>query len=480
MKGLIINKTILNNIYDFKFLISSLIVILLLILGTSMSISNISLQSKEYNRFQSLAENEKNLENVKVIKRPNKFIFAHEGGERNLPQYLIVLPYFVDYPIEDLSLKPFIENLQNLDWSFVVGYLFSLIAFLVTYDLVSGEKEKGTLRLLVSQPISKDSFLFGGFLGALLSLIPFLLIGLIISIIIILFNANISFDENDWIKIFFVIILSFFFISSMVLIGIFTSTVSTKSSTSLIISLIIWVFIAIIIPNGGVLVSEIISPIPSFKEFEIELRGAEKIFYSKITLSSIMLREIYTRRDLSNAEKRNKVDQLQKKIYRENRQALEEYKQDILKIRKNYLKKLENQMRLAKISSKLSPLSVYMNSIEGIVRTGYAHQLTFFRIAEQYMREYTIYANKMQEELKDKAKIMGPKIVDEGYEVEGISWISYKDINFDKSSFPKFPEYNLTISNTFPIALIDIGILIFFNILFFVLSYVKFLSYDVR
>jgi ABC-type transport system involved in multi-copper enzyme maturation permease subunit len=451
-----------------------------MIFGSFMSVSQISSQSREYSKLQSLAENEKNLESVKVIKKPNKLIFVHEGNERNFPKYLIVLPNYVDYPIEDLTTKSFIEPNLTLDWSFIVGYLFSLLVFILTYDLVSGEKERGTLRLLASNAIPKDKILIGEFLGIFLTLLPLLLIGFIISLIVILLNTNISLDGSDWTKIFLFIFLSFFFISSMVSIGILISSLSTKSSSSLIVSLLIWTFIGIILPNGSSILSELIYPIPSFYQFEKELKGIEQIFDSKGTVSSMMLREIYERKDLSEVEKREEILRLQRKIHNEHRKALEEYKEALFKARDNYLKKLENQRRIAKIISKFSPISLFMDSAEKIIITGYTHQQIFFKNAVQYMMEYTKFANRMREELKDKAKIFGPTVVDKEYKIQGISWISFKDVEFDRELLPKFPDYKFSISEGMRMAFADIIVLVFFSFLFFLLSYSIFLRYDVR
>ena len=63
-----------------------------------------------------------------------------------------------------------------MDWAFIIGYVLSLIALLFTFDSVSGEREQGTLRLMLANSIPRHTVLIGKFLGALISItIPFLL-----------------------------------------------------------------------------------------------------------------------------------------------------------------------------------------------------------------------------------------------------------------------------------------------------------------
>lgn len=85
-----------------------------------------------------------------------------------------------------------IENPTNLlagkfDLAFVVIYLYPLLILALSYNLLSQEKEQGTLALMMSQPVALKTFVFGkvGFRAALLlalalglSLLGFLFSGL--------------------------------------------------------------------------------------------------------------------------------------------------------------------------------------------------------------------------------------------------------------------------------------------------------------
>ena len=64
---------------------------------------------------------------------------------------------------------------SQLDFVFFFSVIGSLLAFVFTYDAISGEHRRGILRLLLINPISRPLLLTAKFLGSYLSLITSLL-----------------------------------------------------------------------------------------------------------------------------------------------------------------------------------------------------------------------------------------------------------------------------------------------------------------
>ncbi len=79
-----------------------------------------------------------------------------------LPNYFKVSSY-------DKTTFMYQETLENpwhllddhFDLAFVIIYLFPLLIFALSYDLLSGEREQGTLRMLLSQPLSLSTLALG-------------------------------------------------------------------------------------------------------------------------------------------------------------------------------------------------------------------------------------------------------------------------------------------------------------------------------
>ena len=51
------------------------------------------------------------------------------------------------------------------DLVFIIGVFLSLMVFLLSYDSISGEREEGTLRLVFSYNVPRDTFLLGKYIG---------------------------------------------------------------------------------------------------------------------------------------------------------------------------------------------------------------------------------------------------------------------------------------------------------------------------
>ena len=66
----------------------------------------------------------------------------------------------------------------------MIGYVLSLIAILFTFDSISGERERGTLRLMLANSIPRHTVLLGKFLGALISISAPLTLAVLMNLLI--------------------------------------------------------------------------------------------------------------------------------------------------------------------------------------------------------------------------------------------------------------------------------------------------------
>ena len=69
---------------------------------------------------------------------------------------------------------PFPILLGYLDFLFLVGTVFSLLALLFTFDAVAGEREAGTLRITLANSLPRDLFLWSKLIGGyIVFVVPF-------------------------------------------------------------------------------------------------------------------------------------------------------------------------------------------------------------------------------------------------------------------------------------------------------------------
>jgi len=150
----------------------------------------------------------------------------------------------------------FSEN-NKLDITFLITFFLSLFTLLISYDSVNGEKQTGTLRILLTFPIKRQSFILKKILGififvAIAFTIPYTLS--LICLMLIYANLLTSFFFLSAFFYWFLVILFIFFFS---LLGILLSVSTVYPSRSLVYCLLTWMLLCIVLPTSW---NYIISP----------------------------------------------------------------------------------------------------------------------------------------------------------------------------------------------------------------------------
>ena len=148
-------------------------------------------------------------------KKPSPLHFCANGGESILPDTIKVSdpPVFatdgegnitlqgvwsLSYPDANLQNKNVGPKVSQVDWAFIIGSILSLIALWFTFDAFSGERERGTLRLMLANSIPRHTVLIGKFLGALLSIsIPFIL-AVLVNLLLISTANTVHLTTEAW------------------------------------------------------------------------------------------------------------------------------------------------------------------------------------------------------------------------------------------------------------------------------------------
>src|SRR5512136_789146 len=203
----IIRKEILDNITSPKFVFTFLICTILILLSVYTGVTNYRAEKKEYEA--ALALNKKNLESqpniqalmgigIKVSKPPQVLGTLVNGIEeavgRVAPVNIASDPNLVESKYES---NPVFAVFGALDLMFIVKIVLSLFAILFTYDAIVGEKERGTLKLALSNSVPRDRLILGKAIGGYISLLMPLLIPLILSLIILVVAPNLALSGAD-------------------------------------------------------------------------------------------------------------------------------------------------------------------------------------------------------------------------------------------------------------------------------------------
>ena len=200
-------KELTTNILELRFLVCATLCVLLgvvsvFVLRADLEIrqqdfhSNRDLyrkQAEEYGSYQSLQS-----QGLRVDRPPQNFQALFYGLEKTPDRTAVISSDFLPGFQGDLNSNPLVLMFPVADLYFVVGVVLSLLAFFMSFDAISGERETGTLKLLLSYSVPRGAIILSKWVGGYLSLaLPFG-VTMLLSALIINTSGDIAFTSSDW------------------------------------------------------------------------------------------------------------------------------------------------------------------------------------------------------------------------------------------------------------------------------------------
>ena len=189
-----------------------------------------------------------NLEVSKLILKPTPLSVFGTGLESALPSYLGMTRNGIQRGEAALSTAPIASLLGHLDFVFVVGTVFSLLALLFTFDAVAGEREAGTLRVTLANALPRDIFLWSKLIGGYFVFIVPFLVSLIIGLLVLVWQGFPLAESDIFPRVIWLIFVSLLYIAVFFAIGSVISIYFDSSKTALIVAFTVWVFAVLILP----------------------------------------------------------------------------------------------------------------------------------------------------------------------------------------------------------------------------------------
>ena len=124
----------------------------------------------------------------------------------------------------------------------LVIYLIPLIALLLGYSAISGEREQGSLALLLSQPLTRGEVIVGKFSGLALALTSASLFGFGAAGLLIMWRVG----SDGWLHYVYFLISSIALGLVFLSLGLLISVLSTKKASSAVGAIFLWFFLTFI------------------------------------------------------------------------------------------------------------------------------------------------------------------------------------------------------------------------------------------
>ncbi len=307
-----------------------------------------------------------------AVKKPLRVQFVSEGGQSETPNSRSTMVIYLKNPHRSIRSNYKLSDFTFIDWEFVVKVVLGFLAIILAYDSISGDRERGTLKLILSNAIPRHKVFLARFLAAFTILTFCLAIGAVVSLAIVI--RSIPLQGSDWIRIGFFIVLSFVYLAFMVLTGMMVSSLSRSSIASLVILLLVWVVLIAVIPGVAMLLGRALRPLPNSSEVRAEIEAAK----DKRAISKEYKARDAAWRDIRAA----KADS-----YEKERRALEidrKHYSMVEKIYVDFLHRKFGQRRLVQEISYISPAMVFGFCGQSVLGTGFLRDQEYERQTREY------------------------------------------------------------------------------------------------
>ena len=466
----IIKKEIQETITSPKFVFTFVLCSVLILLSVFTGITAYRADKKEYS--DAIALNKKNLERatsdetfvglgIKII-RPPQVLSAVVSGVSEAVGRSAKVDYTYDPSLVDSKYEdnPIFSIFGTLDLTFIVKIVLSLLAILYTYDLIVGEKERGTLKLILANKVPRDRLLIGKVVGGYINLLVALIIPLILGLLVLLIYPDISISGQDWVRVLIIFLVFFLYLSVFFTLGLFVSARSNKSSTSFLTLLIIWVAFVMVIPKVSILVAAQLNPIPSVHE----ITAKKDAFLQQTQEENLRRNRAWSKEHMpKTAEEEKRYPEEFRKWLGECQQWFTSRVGDYnAALDRDYGLRKHTQDALAINLSRISPASALTFSTMSLARTGLDEYDRFLTSIRAYK---AVFAKWMNDQ-------------------------SMKNFNYTRARFDRplveradMPQHKFDpepLNQSLARALPDIGLMVVLIIVFFAGAYISFLKYDVR
>jgi ABC-2 type transport system permease protein len=469
MLALIIKKEIQDIIRSQKFVWAFFVTSLLILLSFYVGGQNFHLQQRSFESARS-----ENLRQMKGI--TDWAMIKHHVYLPPDPLYTLVNGIDNDiarntemFAIGELQSndsrymqEPLFAAFRFLDLQFLFVVVMTLFGILFGYNLINGEKENGTLRLVFANALPKDKFILGKLIGAFVAVVLPLLLPVLLGYLILII-LGVPMNSDAWLRLTAIIMCGLLLFSFFLISSIFFSALTEKSALSFLYMIVVWIFFVFIWPKSSVLIAGRAVDVPSVDEVAFKKASFRSQVWAeemkKIAAYQAPLTDDFDKmfedfnkfmNDLSN-ERNEKTSKFNEKLNQErsNRQNV--------------------RQTTAFSISRFSPVADFTLAAIQMAGSGLSLKERYAESLKRYQDSYASFLRQFVDGPLPGAG-MRMRMVTDDQATEPIDTSLLPVYTFDKNS----------IAADMSQAALGVALLIIFNLLAFSAAVLRFLRFDVR
>ncbi len=375
---------------------------------------------------------------------------------------------------------PIFALFRFIDFSFIAQVVLTLLAILFTYDGINGERESGTLQLMLSNAVPRAQVIMAKFAGSWLGLVIPLSLPLVLSIVL-LFAFQVPMEAEHWTRLALLIAATVLLFTFFVAFGILVSTITRRSNLSFLICLVGWIAMVLIIPRFGIMLAGQIVSVPTVSEIESRQDTfAKNAWDGHMKVMSEKWRErSKSMEGLSEKDRKAKREEMEWTWADEDRNDRNRLQNEIDENARRLTEDLRNrkfsQERLAFAMSRFSPVSAYQLAAMSLgwtdidLKTRYEDGLTSFR---------TVFNKYKEQKQKESGGTGGIRITMDSK--TGVKIDAGREVALDLTGLPEYVYTRPSLGESVAPTILDFGLMAVYSLLAFAGAFASFLRYDAR
>lgn len=457
MMGLLIRKEILTHLLSYRFILTFSLFFVLVVSSVQMIALNYSRQVDNHAETRRAQEEQlressdfrrMRWSGVQAEKAPNPLSVFATGLEREMSRSIRISNSRDVKLGRNKYANPLFVLFSAPDLLYIVNIVGSLLALLFAFDSICGEKEEGTLQLMMANAVPRHTVLLAKWIGGYAVLVLPFLAAILIAVLFAQLTTSLSFTGAEWSAFAMMLAVAALYLSVFFALGMMISALTHSATISLVFNFLIWVVLVLVIPNTAPIVARAASPVPSAGVMASKREAVQRQIWSETRQAQ---------RGMSREERNQQRDEIRVRIDEETG-----------KILSDYMRKIDDQISMSILLARISPSSNFVYATANIAGSGLNDFSSMRDVIDRYRVDFMAW---WQAESRARQQLSeGVESQEERQEI--------RNAPIDLHDLPRFAVPRADVGEILVSTQTDLLLLLLLNFAFFMGAYMGFLRYD--
>lgn len=251
MLATLIRKEFAHQLISAKFTVMLLLVLVLSVASSLVMISDYQLRMENYTILAPDGQD------IVALRKPVPMSMLVKGLDERMGRSITIGPLgMLEVGTSQSAANRLFALFRQLDMHFIALVIMSLAAILFSFDMISGEKRNGTLKMMLANGISRNKILLAKWIAALLVVAIPVFIALIVNLIMLQFMVPAAVGAELYARTILFALSILLYLTVFISIGLLISSLSHRPSVSLIFSMLVWALLVFVVPGSAALAAK--------------------------------------------------------------------------------------------------------------------------------------------------------------------------------------------------------------------------------